>query len=160
MGDQKKQRKKYEKPLIAWDERRLEKDRGVMKHYGLKRKDEILKMESFLRELRRRARNAAAGATEKEKEELLSKCRNIGLIGEEDDTSQILRIELRDILDRRLQTFVSKKAGVGSPAHARQLVVHGHVKVGERTMKSPSFLVPKKLEDKINIDEKLTVDEQ
>ncbi len=159
MGDPKKQRKKYEKPLIPWDERRIENDRSIMQNYGLKRKEEILKMESFLRELRRRAREAAAETTEKNKEELLGKCRKMGLIGDEDDISQILRIDLRDVLDKRLQTIVSKIDGVGTVNQARQLVIHGHVKVGDRVMKSPSFLVPKKLEDKVSVDEKLLIGE-
>ncbi len=159
MGDPKKQRKKYEKPFIPWDERRIENDKSIMEDYGMKRKEEILKMESFLRELRRRARDAAAGTTEKEKEELLKKCRKIGLIGEDDDIGQILRIQLRDVLEKRLQTIVSKIDGVGSVDQARQLVVHGHVKVGNRTMHSPSFLVPKKLEDKISVDEKTVLSE-
>lgn len=160
MGDPKKQRKKYEKPLIPWDERRIENDKDIMKNYGLKRKEEILKMESFLRKLRRRARDAAAGATEKEKKELLDRCRKIGLIGEDDEIGQILRIDLRDVLERRLQTLVSKIDGVKSVDHARQLVTHGHAKVGDRIMRSPSFFVPKDLEDEMSIDEESLVIEE
>lgn len=159
MGDPKKQKKKYERPLIPWDEKRIEKDSHLMEDYGLRRKEEILKMQSFLRELRRRARDAAAGTSEEEERELLEKCRNIGLIGEEDGINQILRIELRDVLGRRLQTLVSKHEGVKSVDQARQLVVHGHVDVGDRTMKSPSFLVPTELEDKISVDESVLVSE-
>ncbi|MFP4116643.1 MAG: 30S ribosomal protein S4 [Candidatus Aenigmatarchaeota archaeon] len=157
MGDPKKQRKKYEKPLIPWDERRIENDKDIMKNYGLKRKEEILKMESFLRKLRRRARDAAAGSSEKERNELLQRCRNIGLIGEDDDVGQILRIELKDVLERRLQTLVAKIDGVRSPGHARQLLTHGHVKVDEKVMTSSSFFVPKDLEDKISVDKKALV---
>ncbi len=159
MGDPKKQRKKYEKPLISWDEKRIEKDEHLMKDYGLNRKDEILKMESFLRELRRRARDAAAGTTEEEKKSLLNKCRRIGLLGEDDEIGQILRIELRDIMDRRLQTIVSKIDGVKGVRHARQLVTHGHVHVGDRVMRSPSFFVPKELEDEITVDKSTLVSE-
>lgn len=155
MGDPRKQKKKYERPLIPWDERRIEKERELLEEYGLKRKEEILKTESFLRNLRKRARDAAAGAPESEKEKLIKKCRNIGLIGEEDGLQAILEIELRDLLDRRLQTVVSKLEGVKSPEQARQLIVHNHVKAGERIIDSPSFLVPKDLERDITVEESM-----
>ncbi len=159
MGDPRKQKKKYERPFIPWDEKRIEGDAGLMRRYGLKRKEEILKAESFLRKLRRRARNVAAGAGEKEEEELLKKCIEKGLIGEDDEVGQILRIELSDILERRLQTLVSKLEDVKTVEQARQLVVHGHVKVDDKTMRSPSFLVPQELEDKISVNESLLVSE-
>ncbi|MFP4115877.1 MAG: 30S ribosomal protein S4 [Candidatus Aenigmatarchaeota archaeon] len=154
MGDPRKQKKQYERPLIPWDERRIEKEKELMEGYGLKRKEEILKAESFLRKLRRRARNISARGSEEERKDLLEKCRKIGLIGEEDEVGQILRIELRDVLDRRFQTLVTRIDGVEGPQHARQLVTHGHVKVGDKEMNSPSFLVPKKLEDKLSVDKK------
>lgn len=155
MGDPRKQRKKYEKPLIPWDERRIDEERELQENYGLKRKEEILKAESFLRNLRRRAREVAAGASEEEEEELLDKARETGLIGEEEGIDEILRIGLRDVLNRRLQTLVSKLNGVQTPKQARQFIVHGHVMVGEKIMKSPSFLVPKELEEKIKVEEKV-----
>lgn len=159
MGDPRKQKKKYEKPLIPWDERRIEEERDILEVYGLKRKEEILKTESFLRNLRRRAREAAAGTSEKERKQLLEKCRNIGLIGEDDQVNDILEIELRDVLDRRLQTLVSKIDGVKTPKQARQYIVHEHVKVGGRTIKSPSFFVSKDVEDKISVEEKLLMED-
>lgn len=155
MGDPRKQQKKYEKPLIPWDEGRIEEEREVLERYGLRRKKEILKAESFLRDLRRRARKVAAGTLEEERGGLLKKCRRIGLINEEDGIDEILRIDLRDVLDRRLQTLVSKLEGAESPKQARQFIVHGHVSVGDEVRRSPSFLVPKELEDKINIDKKV-----
>lgn len=159
MGDPRKQQKKYEKPLIPWNERRIEEEKGILEDYGLKRKEEILKSESFLRNLRRRAREAAAGASETKKEELLNKCKKIGLIDEDDEIGDILRIDLRDVLDRRLQTIVSKVNGVETVKQARQFIVHEHVRVGERVIKSPSFLVPTELEDKIKVKEKVLTSE-
>ena len=159
MGDPKKQKKQYERPLIPWDERRIDKEKELMEDYGLKRKEEILRMESFLRKLRRRARDIAAGGSEEERKRLLKKCRNIRLIGEDDDVGQILRIELRDVLERRLQTLVSKIEGVKSPKHARQLINHGHVTVGGKKRTSPSFLVPKNIEDEMKVEEKMLVGE-
>jgi len=155
MGDPRKQQKKYEKPLIPWNEGRIEEEKEILEEYGLKRKKEILKAESFLRNLRRRAREAAAGTSEDVKSDLLKKTEEIGLIGEEDGINEILGIGLRDVLDRRLQTLVSELDGVESPEQAKQFIVHGHVSVGDRVVKSLSFLVPKELENEIKVEEKV-----
>lgn len=155
MGDPKKQDKKYEKPLIPWDERRIEDEKELMETYGLKKKKEILKSQSILRNLQRRARDLAAGSDEDRRDNLLDKCKRLGLIGEDSGLNDVLRIDLRDILDRRLQTLVSKHEDVKSPEQARQFIVHGHVRIGERRITTPSFPVPQKLEDKINVKDGL-----
>lgn len=155
MGDPRKQRKKYEKPLIPWDEKRIDDEREILDHYGLKRKKEILKAESFLRNLRRRARRLAAEEDEEEKGKLLEKCKNLGLIDEE-SLDNVLKIELRDILERRLQTVVSKLSGVQTAKQARQFIVHGHVRIGGRRIETPSFLVPKEMENEIEVNKKVT----
>lgn len=155
MGDPRKQQKKYERPLIPWDERRIVKEKEILRNYGLRRKKEILQAQSFLRNLRRGARNAAAKGSEESKKELIEKCKELGLI-EGEEIEDILRIELEEVLERRLQSVVSRIPSVKTPKQARQFVVHGHVRVGERKITSPSFLVPKELEEKVNVDERVT----
>lgn len=152
MGDPRKQSKKHEKPLIPWDENRIGKEKEIIKNYGLKRKKEIRKTESFLRNLRRRARKLAAEKSEDEEKKLLEKCKGLGLINEE-SLNSVLKIELRDILKRRLQTVVSKMQGVQTIKQARQFIVHGHVRIGGKRIETPSFLIPTDMEEKIKINE-------
>jgi len=45
------------------------------------------------------------------------------------------------MLARRLQSMVFKKGMALSPLHARQLIVHGHVAVGERIITVPGYAV-------------------
>lgn len=156
MGDPRKQQKKYERPLIPWDERRIAEEKEILRNYGLRKKKEVLRAQSILRNLRRRARNAAAEGSEKSKKELVEKCKKMGLI-QGDEIEDILRIELEDVLERRLQSVVARLEGVQTPKQARQFVVHGHVSVGDRKITSPSFLIPKDLEDKVKVDEKVIV---
>lgn len=154
MGDPRQQKSKIERPLVRWSNEKIDDEKALMKKYGLKRKKEILRAESYLREIRRRARRLAA-EDDADAEPLLNKCRNIGLIDESGGLDSVLRIDVEDILDRRLQTIVSKIEGVKTVKQARQFIVHGHVSIDDRKVDSPSFFVPVELEDKINIREGL-----
>ncbi|MGI0031519.1 MAG: S4 domain-containing protein, partial [Nitrososphaeraceae archaeon] len=61
----------------------------------------------------------------------------------------ILNLKIEDILDRRLQTIVMRKMGLKSPFQARQVVIHGHVSIGNRKVNLPGYLVKKEDEPKI-----------
>jgi len=49
-------------------------------------------------------------------------------------------------LERRLQTMVMKRSNLKSPYQARQMVVHGHVSIGNRKVNLPGYLVKKEEE--------------
>jgi len=61
----------------------------------------------------------------------------------------ILNLKIEDILERRLQTIVMRKMGIKSPFQARQVVVHGHVSVGNQKVNLPGYLVKKQDESRI-----------
>lgn len=151
MGDPKKQRKKYEKPLRPWDKKRIDEEIEILKKYGLRRKNEIYRAESILRNFRRNARNLAARKNEKQEKELITKINRLGLIEKEASLDDVLNLNLENILDRRLQTVIFKKGLVNTPKQARQFIVHGHVKVNKVKIKWPSFLVPKEFEKNIQL---------
>ncbi|MCD6381599.1 MAG: 30S ribosomal protein S4 [Candidatus Aenigmarchaeota archaeon] len=157
MGDPRRRRKKtYEKPRRPFD--RLDEERKIMREFGLRRKRELWKAETILREFRRRARELASkiGAGEeykKEEEKLLTRLNRLGLsVSNLDD---VLRLTVEDILSRRMQTIIFKKGLVNTPKQARQFIVHGHILINGRRIQSPSFLVPKELEDKISLSAKI-----
>ena len=151
MGDPKKQRKKYETPLRPWDQKRIEEEIKIIKKYGLRRKNEIYRAESILRNFRRRARELAARKNEKQEKELIEKLNKLGIIEKDASLDDVLELKLEDILNRRLQTIVFKKGLAKTPKQARQFIVHGHVKVDKVKIKWPSFLVPKKFEKDIQL---------
>ncbi|MFB6089094.1 MAG: 30S ribosomal protein S4 [Candidatus Aenigmatarchaeota archaeon] len=155
MGDPRKQQSKYEKPFRPWDDQRMKNEERLMNEYGLRRKKEIWKAQSLLRQIRRQARELAAEEDEEKSNQLRNKVRNMGLTGEDPSLDDILELELEDLLKRRLQSLLDSKGLANTPKQARQFVVHGHVKVNGRRMKYPSFLVPKDLESEIEIDEKV-----
>ncbi|UCG95541.1 MAG: 30S ribosomal protein S4 [archaeon] len=151
MGDPRKQKRKYEKPLRPWDQKRILEEVEILKKYGLRRKNEIYKAGSILRNFRRNARRLAAQKNEKQEKELIQKLNRLGLIEKESSLDDVLDLKLENILDRRLQTVVFSRGLAKTPKQARQFIVHGHVKVNQVKVKWPSFLVPKEFEKDIKL---------
>jgi small subunit ribosomal protein S4 len=57
---------------------------------------------------------------------------------------------MESILERRLQTLVQRKGLAKSMYQARQLIMHGHIALGDQKVSSPSFLVPSRKENSIS----------
>ncbi|MCX6819175.1 MAG: 30S ribosomal protein S4 [Candidatus Aenigmarchaeota archaeon] len=151
MGQPKSQRKKYSRPKEPFDKDRLEREKEILKEYGLRRKHEIQRAEGILRNFRRRARDLQAAHDEKKKKELFEKLNSMGLIKKDAKLEDVLSINLENILSRRLQTIIHKKALAHTVKQARQLIVHGHVTINQRKIIWPSYLVPAELEDNIEL---------
>jgi len=146
----KKQRKKYERPLKLWDKTRIETEKKLLKDYGLRRKKEIWRAESILRNYRRLTRTLAAKKDKKMEKILLDKIFRMGLIEKSADLDDVLALAVENILDRRLQTLVFKKGLANSPKQARQFIVHGHIALDGRRIRWPSTLVRKGEEKNIS----------
>lgn len=156
MGDPRKHRKKYTKPIHPWQKERIEEEKAIIKEYGLKNKKEFWKMASKLRNFAKQAKNLIAekgGQAEKEKEQLLSKLARFGLLPAESDITDVLGITINDILNRRLQTLVYKKNMATTMDQARQFITHRHIIVNEKKVTSPSYLVTKDEEEKISFSQ-------
>lgn len=152
MGDPKRQRKKYSGPLHPWVKERIEEERETKRQYGVRRKNEIWKMDSFLRNMLRRAKviiGARTQQAEVEKAQLLHKAHSLGFIQKGARIEDILNIKLKDVMDRRLQTILVKKNMARTVGQARQFIVHGHVNVGDKRITSPSYLV--KMEEEASV---------
>lgn len=150
----KKQKKKLEKPLRPWDKTRIEEERKIIQNYGLRRKREIWRAESILRNYRRIARNLAAKRDKEKEKVLLDKLFKMGLISKDADLDDVLALTIEKLLDRRLQTLVFKKGLASTPKEARQFIVHGHIALDGRRVKWPSIIVSISEENKISLYEK------
>ncbi|MCD6403924.1 30S ribosomal protein S4 [Nanoarchaeota archaeon] len=154
MGDPKKPKKKYKGPRHPWQKQRLEEERELRQLYGYKNKKELWKMESILRRYRAQARRLIGARTkeaEKEKKQLLDSLYRLGFLEKDAKLDDVLSLTIKDIMERRLQTMLFRKKLANSIKHARQLITHGHVIVGEKVITSPSFLVPRAMENKIRV---------
>ena len=149
-----KQSKKFEKPLKPWDKTRIEDEAKLLRNYGLRRKREIWKTESLLRNYRRIARDLAARRNKEKEKILLDKLFKIGLVGKDATLDDVLALTIEKLLERRLQTLVFKRGLATTPKQARQYIVHGHVAVAGRKVKWPSTIIPLSDEGKISLYER------
>lgn len=147
----KRSRKKYEKPKRPWDKGRIERERELLKGFGLRKKRELWKAEAILRKYRRMTRELAAKKDKERERVLIEKLKRMGLLKEGSALDDVLALTVENILERRLQTVVHRKGLANSLKHARQLVVHGHVKISGRKVNYPSYMVSKEEEDKIEV---------
>lgn len=151
MGTGKKLKKKFEKPGHPWERARIEKERILRENYGIRRKSEIWKMSSMLKNFKRQAKKLIAMTgvqTEREKQQLISKLNRLGLIEKDATMDSILSITLENLMDRRLQSKIFLMGLARTSKQARQLVIHGHINVNDAVIDSPSYLV--KVGDKIS----------
>lgn len=145
MGDPKPLRKKYNTPRHPWNKANIESERVVTKDYGLVKKKEIHIANSFIKKYRDIAKRLIATRTlaqaQKEKEQILGKLQDLGLLPAGAELEQILGLELKDVLARRLQSVVYRKGLARSMKQARQFITHRHVMVSDQEISSPSYLV-------------------
>jgi small subunit ribosomal protein S4 len=154
----KKPRKSYERPRKLWDKKRLTEERELMKKYGLKSKKELWKMQTILRKKRKSARELLALEPEEREQrgkELIDSLIRLGVLEKGAGVNDVLNLTIEAILDRRLQSIVVSKGLARTPKQARQLIVHGHIAIGGRKVTSPSYLVPKHEENKIDYADKV-----
>ena len=145
MGSAKKQKKKFSKPSHPWQKERILVEKELKTEYGLRRKYEIWKMNSILKDFTRQAKNLVTirnKQVEKERGQLLNKLHSLGLINKESKIEDILSLNLKNIMERRLQTLVFRKNLANTMEQARQFIVHEHISLGDKTVTSPSYLVP------------------
>lgn len=145
MGSAKRQRKKFSKPSHPWQKDRILEEHDIREKYGLRRKYEIWKMNSILKNFTRQAKNLVTirnKQVEKERGQLLSKLHSLGLIDKNAKIEDILSLTLNNIMERRLQTLVYRKSLARTMSQARQFIVHEHIALGSKTVTSPSYLVP------------------
>ncbi len=155
MGHPRRLKSKTPRPKKPWDKARIEEEKKLMKEYGLRRKRELWRLKDILREFRRRARELAGQMDEVKFKELMTKLRNLGLVDENATLDTVLRLEIENLLERRLQTIVFRKGLARTPKQARQFIIHGHVKVRGRIMPYPSYLVRSGEESSIEVSPKV-----
>ncbi len=145
MGDPRKIRKKYKTPRQPFERHRIDHDIQIVGKYGLRNMKAVWKLSTMLRNFRGNARKLLSLEDEDRKigeQELLGRLQRMGLVTKKATLDDVLSLQIEDFLERRLQTLVFKKGFAVTPYHARQMIVHGHILIGDRIAKSPSYLVP------------------
>ncbi|VVB81618.1 30S ribosomal protein S4 [uncultured archaeon] len=154
MGDPRKFRGKYSGPAHPWQAARIEEESLLVREYGMRTKRELWKVVSKLKSFKNQAKSLIALRTEQSKlegKQLLARLNRLGLLPLTASLDDVLALTLKNLLDRRLQTFVFKKGLARTPLQSRQFIVHEHVFVGKKQVCSPCYLVPVSEEDQIGI---------
>ncbi len=144
MGDPKRFRKKYSKPMHPWNKAAIEEEAVIKFEYGIRRKKEIYIMRSFLKHYRDIAKRLSIDTTAqgaKEAQASLDKLKRLGLLASDASLNQVLALTLKDVLERRLQSVVFRKGMSRSMKQARQFITHRHILVSGKEITSPTYLL-------------------
>lgn len=148
MGDPKFSRRTFETPKHPWEATRMEQERKLLQKYGLKNKRELWKAQSILRGFRRQARDlqarlrAGEPQAERETTQLLGRLVRLGMLPVGSSTiDDVLALELEDVLKRRFEWVVFTKGLAPTANGARQVIVHGHLTIGDHKVTRPGYLV-------------------
>ncbi|MDE1821814.1 MAG: 30S ribosomal protein S4 [Euryarchaeota archaeon] len=159
MGDPKFLRRTYDTPKHPWEQARMDEERKLLAKYGLKNKRELWKAESLLRNYRRQARQLQARLrakepqAEKETKWLLDSLARLGMLPTGTPSlDDVLALETSDLVQRRLQWIVYVKGLAATTHQARQLIVHGHISVGDHRVTRPGYFVRSEEEPRIAYD--------
>jgi small subunit ribosomal protein S4 len=149
MGDPKFLRRTYDRPKHPWEAARMEEERKFLQKYGLKNKRELWKTQAILRGFRRQARDlqarlrAGEEQAKRETDGLLGRLTRLGLLPPGSPTlDDVLGLGIEDVLARRFEWIVVQKGLAPTPNGARQLIVHGHLAIGDGRFTRPGYLLP------------------
>ena len=144
MGDPRKLKKKYDIPKRIWDTERITEEGALKKEYGLKNTRELWIARKVLRKIRREARSllSLGERGQNKAKELLASTVRLGFAKAGTTLDGLLALNMRDILERRLQTRVVKLGLAKTMLQARQLITHGFIAVNGRKLSAPGYTVP------------------
>ena len=162
MGEPKFSRPRTQTPTHPWKQARIDEEHDLKERYGLKKVGgmrEIWREKSALRRHRNQAMkligrvDSTEGHYAKEKEQLLDSLTKKGLLQTGADVGDVLEINVEHMLSRRLQSVVYYKGLAPSMRAARNLIVHGHICIGDQRMTVPGYHVLKEEEDSLQYSE-------
>ena len=162
MGEPKFSRPRTQTPTHPWKQARIDEEHDLKERYGLKKVGgmrEIWREKSALRRHRNQAMkligrvDSTEGHYAKEKEQLLNSLTKKGLLQTGADVGDVLEINVEHMLFRRLQSVVYYKGLAPSMRAARNLIVHGHICIGDQRMTVPGYHVLKEEEDSLQYSE-------
>jgi len=136
-----------------WQGTRIADELKLKKDFGLKNNREIWRAEAFVRNARQQARKLIGkknDEAEARKKLLLGRLVRLGIISKDTTLADILAINVKNVLSRRLQTILREKGVAKTLKEARQMIIHGQVKYCGRKHTIPGTIVPTEFENTIS----------
>jgi small subunit ribosomal protein S4 len=159
MGDPKFARSKTQTPTHPWKQARIDEEHALKEKYGLKKvggMKEIWREKSSLRRHRNQAMkligrvDTSEGHFAREKTDLVNSLCRQGLLVDGASIDDVLQINVEHMLSRRLQSVVYYRGLAPSMRAARNMIVHGHISIGEQKMTVPGYHIKKLEEEDLN----------
>lgn len=144
----KRKHKIYSGPKRPFDKTRIDEEAKIKQEFGLKNKKEIWRAEAKIKKVREKAKKLIPKG-EDEKKQLFERLGKEGFSVKA--IQDVLSLDKKDYLERRLQTILYRKKIATTVKAARQLITHRKVLVDGKVINSPSFIVPIDMEDKISL---------
>src|SRR6266699_488059 len=123
MGDPRKPRKAYQTPRHPWRKDQLEEELHLL--------------------------GAEAGERGPLESQYLKRLARLGILPESATVDNILDLNVKDLMERRLQTIVHRTGLAKSIHQARQFVTHGHISIAGDVVSVPSYIVQREQESRI-----------
>ncbi|MBS3076409.1 30S ribosomal protein S4 [Candidatus Pacearchaeota archaeon] len=142
----KRKHKLYSRPKRPFDKVRIDEEAEIKKEFGLKNKKEIWKADAKIKSMREKAKKLIKAPLE-EQQALFNRLKKIGI--EVNSISDVLSLDKKNYLERRLQTLVVRKKLATTTKTARQMITHKKILVDGKVVNTPSYIVPISLEKKI-----------
>jgi small subunit ribosomal protein S4 len=147
----KRNHKQYSRPKKPFDKARIIEEAKIKEEFGLKNKKEIWKADAKVKLMREKAKKLIS-ADESEKNAFFERLKKIGL--KVNSIGDVLSLNKKDYLNRRLQTVLVQKGLATTSKSARQLITHKKVLINGNSVNAPSYIVPINLENKITLKKK------
>lgn len=142
----KRKHTRYSRPKRPFDKERIDEEAGIKKEFGLKNKKEIWRAEARIKSMREKAKKLISADSEEQKA-LFVRLKKMGF--DVNSIADVLSLDKKDYLNRRLQTIVVRRKIAKTQKSARQLITHRKILVGEKVVSSPSHIVPIDLEKRV-----------
>ena len=144
----KRKHKSYSKPRRPFNKERIIEEAEIKEAFGLKNKKEIWKAEAKIKSIREKAKKLISARPEEQKA-LFERLKKKGL--EVNSIADVLSLDKKDYLNRRLQTILVKKKFATTQKSARQMITHKKVLIEGEVVNRPSYIVSIELENKIKL---------
>jgi len=144
----KRKHKTYSRPKRPFDKARIDEEGILKKEFGLKNKKEIWKANAKVKSMREKAKGLIK-ATPEEQQALFKQLQKIGM--KVNSIAEVLALDVKDYLERRLQTIVTRMKLTTTMKSSRQRITHRKILVDGNVVNKPSYIVQVDLEDKITI---------
>ncbi|MBM1154481.1 30S ribosomal protein S4 [archaeon] len=137
-------RKKWRAPYHPWKRDLLMQELELVGRYGLRNKRELWRVKAEVSRVRRIIRGILSKPREEQERiggPVLARLKRLGVLPPDATFDDVLDLKPEQFLERRIQTIVFKKGLARTIHQARQMVVHGHIAIGDKIVWSPGYLV-------------------